>query len=297
MNTLACSRFLDLPALSALEHLRFVPRRRIEGSFSGRHSSRRLGGAGEFADFREYAEGEDLRHLDWKVLARTGRAYTRLYQDETNLVCTLAIDASGSMQFGAPLTKLAYVQYLATALSHVISRQQDQVGLAVIGARLETALAPAGTAGHVAHLQTVVERLTAAPATALADALRDLFQQSKRRGVLILMSDFLVDDLEAVFGSIRLFRSRAWEVITLHLVHPDEETLPEGAAFRFVGMENEGRVDCTPAEIRAAYQQRFEAHSGMVRNLALATGCDHRRVSTALPYLQTLSGFLVERAG
>jgi len=291
------SRFLDLPALAALEQLRFAPRRRIEGSFSGRHASRRLGGAGEFADFREYADGEDLRRLDWKVLARTGRAYTRLYQDETNLSCILAVDVSASMQFGAPLTKLAYAQYLATALSHVISRQQDQVGLALIAQELHTVLAPAGTPGHVAHLQAAVENVKSAPDTRLAEALRELFRQGKRRGVLILMSDFLVDDLDGVFAALRLFRSRAWEVVTLHLVDPQEETLPEGAAFRFIGLENEGRVDCSPSEIRAAYQQRFEAHAGMVRSQALATGCDHRRVSTATTYLQTLSGFLVERAG
>jgi hypothetical protein len=113
-----------------------------------------------------------------------------------------------------------------------------------------------------------------------------------------VVSDFLVDDLEAAFAAIRLFRHRQWEVIVLHLIHPDEERLPEGSAFRFEGMEdNEGRVDCSPAEIRALYQQQFEAHASTVRTLALAAGCDYRRVSTAIPYLQTLGGFLVERAG
>src|SRR6516225_6014654 len=99
--------------------MRFATRQQIEGTYSGRHPSRRLGGAGEFADFREYTEGEDLRRLDWKVLARTGRAYIRLFQDETNLSCTLVLDASGSMQFGTGGTKLEYVQFLATALSEV----------------------------------------------------------------------------------------------------------------------------------------------------------------------------------
>src|SRR5438552_19048937 len=94
------SRFLDLRALSALAHLRFVTKRQIEGSYSGRHRSKQQGGAAEFVDYREYAEGEDLRRRDWKVLARTGRAYSRLYQDETNLLCTLAIDASGCMLIG-----------------------------------------------------------------------------------------------------------------------------------------------------------------------------------------------------
>src|SRR2546425_3930163 len=128
------SRFLALRALSALAHMRFVTRQQIEGAYSGRHRSRTKGGAGEFADYREYSEGEDLRRLDWKVLARTGRAYVRLFEDETNLLCTVAIDASGSMEFGGRDgdSKLAHMQWLATAFSHVISRQQDQVGLAVL---------------------------------------------------------------------------------------------------------------------------------------------------------------------
>jgi uncharacterized protein (DUF58 family) len=291
------SRFLDLHALAALEHLRFTPRQRLEGAYSGRHPSRRHGGAGEFADFREYAEGEDLRRLDWKVLARTGRAYTRLYQDETNLVCTLVLDASASMRFGAGGTKLEYAQYLATALSHVIGRQQDQVGLAVVADLLREFLAPAGTPGHIAHLQEVVEALPTQPATDLPGSLRELFRRLTRRGALLVLSDFLVADVEALFAALRLFRHRRWEVVLLHLVHPQEERLPEGAAYRFEGLEGEGRIDCSPAEIRALYQERFEAHAATLRTLALAAACDYRRVSTAVPYLQTLGGFLVERTG
>src|SRR5687767_7108405 len=122
------SRYLDLKALAALEHMRFVTRHQIDGAYSGRHRSRQQGGAAEFADYREYSEGEDLRRLDWKVLARTGRAYVRLFQDETNLSCMLALDASGSMQFAGSgkESKLNYVQWLSTALTQVISRQQDQ---------------------------------------------------------------------------------------------------------------------------------------------------------------------------
>lgn len=303
MSTRACSRFLDLRALAALEHMRFTTRHRIEGNYSGRHQSRQQGGAGEFVDFREYSGGEDLRRLDWKVLARTGKAFIRLHQDETNLLCTLAIDASGSMRFGARSTrdaagsKLEYVQYLATALSHVISRGQDQVGLAVLDAKLRQLLAPGGTASHVEHVQETIEQLDTRPATRMAAGLGHLFDESKRRGVLLLMSDFIVDDLEEVFAAVRLFRHANWEVIVLHLVHPEEERLPHGAAYRFEGLEAEGYLDCSPGEIRSAYQKRFAAHAAMVRQLSLAAGCDYRRVSTATAYLRTLHGFLVERAG
>jgi uncharacterized protein (DUF58 family) len=269
----------------------------IEGTYTGRHASRRHGGAGEFADFREYTGGEDLRRLDWKVLARTGRAYTRLHQDETNFVCTLLLDASESMRFGEPCPKLEYVQYLATALAQVIGWQQDQVGLAVAADGLREFIPPGGTPTHVAHMHTAIEKIETRPATELALALRQLFQRQTRRGVLLVMSDYLVDDPEAVFAAARLFRHRAWEVVVLHVVHPNEERLPEGEAFRFEGMENEGTIDCSPREIRAGYEARFEAHAAVIRTLALSTGCDYRRVSTAVPYLHTLSGFLVEREG
>jgi uncharacterized protein (DUF58 family) len=283
--------------------MRFTTRHRIEGPYSGRHASREHGGAGEFVDFREYTEGEDLRRLDWKVLARTGRAYIRLYQDETNLMCTLALDASGSMRFGAGSSrdgagsKLEYAQYLATALSQVIFSQQDQVGLALMADGLHDLLPPGGTQAHVARLQELIEQIETAPKSDIGKALRDAFERLNRRGVLMVMSDFLFDELEDAFGAIRLFRHRHWEVVVLHLVHPDEERLPRGLAYRFDGLEGEGRVDCSPADIREQYQRRFEDHAAAVRTLALASGCDYRRVSTAIPYLQTLGGFLVERAG
>jgi uncharacterized protein (DUF58 family) len=288
--------------LAAFEHMRFTTRQRIEGPYTGRHESRQQGGAGEFVDFREYAAGEDLRRLDWKVLGRTGRSYVRLYQDETNLRCVLAIDASGSMTFGGERpgrggSKLEYVQYLASALAHLIARGRDQVGLATVADGLTQFLPPGSAPTHIAHLHAELERLTTRPTTNLATALESLFQRLGRRGVLLIMSDFLVDDLQPVFAAVRLFRHRRWEVVLLHVVHPEEERLPEGAAFRFEGLEGEGLVDCSPADIRTLYRDRFESHAAMVRALALATGCDYRRVSTAVPYLQTLSGFLVERSG
>ena len=296
MSAAAGSRFLDLRALAALARLRFTTRQRIEGSYSGRHRARQPGGAAEFSDFREYAEGEDLRRLDWKVLARTGRAYTRLYQDETNLNCSIVLDASNSMRFGTP-SKLEYVQYFASALAHLISLQQDQVGLALVARGLDRVLPPGGTPSHVARVLESVERIESQPVSDLAGGLRELFQRLTRRGVLLIASDFLVDDLDAVFAAIRLFRHRQWEVVVLHITHPDEERLPDGAAFRFEGMEGEAQIDCSPSEVRELYQAAFNAHSAAVRTLALAAGCDFCHVSTATPYLQTLGSFLVERSG
>lgn len=296
------SEFLDLRSLASLAHLRFTTRHRIEGSYAGPHRSRQRGGSAEFLDYREYTPGEDLRRIDWKVLARTGRPYLRQYQDETNLRCTLLIDASASMLFSGrdrkqAGSKLRYVQFLSTAMSHVIASQRDQVGVAVVADGLIECLPPAANPSHVRLVQDSIAGMKPAVATDLARGLRQLFDRLTRRGVLVLMSDFLVDDLEAVFAMVRLFRHARFEVIVLHIVHPEEERLPEGVAFRFEGMENDGQVDCSPADVRVQYERAFEAHAAELRNLALTTGCDYRRISTAIPYFQTLGGFLVERAG
>jgi uncharacterized protein (DUF58 family) len=299
------SRFLDMRALSSVSHMRFATRHRIEGSYSGRHRSRQRGGSAEFVDYREYSGGEDLRRIDWKVLGRTGRPYVRLYQDETNLLCTMLVDASRSMQFAgaegaADQSKLAYVQRLSTAMSQVIGGQRDQVGLAVAADGLVEMIPPAGTPTHVWRVQRAIEQLADGKrptSTDLAAALRTLSDRPGRRGVLVLMSDFLVDDLEPVFANVRLFRHRRWEVVVLHVVHPEEERLPTGNAWRFEGMEDDGVVDCSPADVARAYEAAFEAHAASVRALALAAGCDYRRVSTNVPYLQTLGTFLVERTG
>lgn len=297
------SRFLDLRGLAALERTRFTTRQRIEGAFSGRHVSKNQGGAGEFVDYREYSLGEDLRKLDWKVLARSNRAYVRLYQDETNLRCMLAIDTSASMLFGGRkrssrhLGKLEYVQYLSTALSYIIARGQDQVGLALLGEKLREVTMPGGTAQHLARVHGLIESIETTPSRRMATSLGQLFEQSTRRGVLLLISDFLMDDLEDVFAAVRLFRHRQWEVMLLHVVDPDEERLPEGTAFRFEGLEGEGIVDCSPAEIEREYARRFADHTASVRDSALAAACDYRPISTAIDYLHTLRSFLVERAG
>ena len=296
------SRFLELRRLSLLAHKRFSTRQRVDGMLAGRHVSQRSGGAGEFSDFREYSAGEDLRRLDWKVLGRTGRAYVKIYKDENNLVCTPVIDASGSMNFGGGAsgergTKLEYAQYLATALSHLIGLQRDQVGLAVIADGLQEHFKPGASQKHVLALQEAIEKIETQPKSDLAGGLGELFPQSGHRGVLLVMSDFLVDDTDALFAQLRLYRQRQWEVIALHLIDPEEESLPEGVAFRFDGLEGEASVRCAPDRIRDAYRQKFEAHCAVVRSQALAIGADYRRVSTAVPYIETLNQFLIDRAG
>ena len=297
------SPYLDAHALAGLESMRFTTKRRIEGSFSGRHVARRQGGAGQYIDSREYAPGDDLRRLDWPAMGRTGRAYIRLYQDETNLSCLLTIDTSGSMHYGGANrfdekgSKLEWCKYFATALSHLIVLGRDQVGLAVANTNQPEFLPPSAAPRQLRVMHDKIARLAANGFTEIGDSLSDTMLRIRRRGVLLVVSDFLVNPLSDVLSSVRKFRGRGWEVVAVHVVHPDEENLPKGIAFRFAGMEGEGNVDCRPAEIRKSYEQKFAKHCKLVREGLLGAGCDYRRFSTGDSYIDAVRAFLVPRRG
>ena len=283
--------------------MRFTTRRRIEGTYSGRHVARRQGGAGQYIDSREYAAGDDLRRLDWPAMGRTGRAYIRLYQDETNLSCVLMVDSSGSMHFGARNkfeqsgSKIEWVKYFTTALSHLIVLGHDQVGLSIANSEKLEFVTPSGSPRQLRILHDRIAAAKAFGQTDLTQSLDDSFIRMRRRGVMMLISDFLVDPLDEVLSGLRRFRGRGWETIAVHVVHPDEERLPKGVAFRFAGMEGEGNVDCRPAEIRKIYESRFVDHCARVRDGLLGAGCDYRRFSTGESYLQAVRAFLIPRRG
>lgn len=314
-------RFLELRQLVALEHMRFVTPNRVDGPYSGRHRSRAMGGSGEFADYRPYTPGDDLRRLDWRVLGRTGRAYIKRFQEDTNLSCLPVIDCSGSMRFdGKPARsglskgwfantlesasarqtspdKLTYAQYFTTALTHLVTRGGDQTGLGLIGDGLQEFHSPGSTESHARSLYEAIENIQTVDRSELAGGLESVLSRVSGRGVMLLMSDLLVDDVRDLTAALRHYRHRGWELVLLHLIHPDEEDLPEGVAYQFEGLEGEGTVKCRVNEIRDLYRVRWREHLERARTIATAVGADYRRISTATSYLDTLGQFLVQRAG
>ncbi len=297
----ASSRFFEPGKLSGLEKMRFTTTRRVEGAYSGRHVAKRRGGAGEFIDYREYAPGDDLRRIDWKAMGRTGRSYLKLFQDETDLHCTILVDCSGSMLQGGTHgnfrgSKLEWAQYFATALSHLIVLGRDAVGLAVVRERLINYLPPTASVQQRALVHQSIEELRPQGQTRLSQGLDDLLLQSKRRGVLLILSDFLVDGVEPVIASLRKYRAAGWEIIALQLIHPDEQRLPAGNAFRFNGLEEDGFVNCQLAEVREAYEKRFAEHMKNTRSALVSVGCDHHLALVSESYLDVLRSFMVIRS-
>ncbi|MEQ1824975.1 MAG: DUF58 domain-containing protein [Pirellula sp.] len=300
-KTSDASIYFEPSKLAGLEKMRFTTSRRVEGAYSGRHVARRMGGAGEFVDYREYAPGDDLRRVDWKAMGRMGRTYLKLYQDETDLSCTMLLDCSGSMLQGARTptdmagSKLEWMQYFATALSHLIVLGRDAVGLAVARKKLADYFPPIASIQQRQLVHAEVEKLVPSGETDLAHSMDELLIRVRRRGVLLILSDFLVPDLDPVIAALRKYRSRGWEVIALHLVHPHEERLPVGNAFRFIGLELDGDARCQWSEVHAVYEKRFDAHLAATRSALISVGCDYHRTLTSVSYLAVLRKFLVTR--
>ena len=282
--------------------MKFTTNRKVEGAYSGRHVSKRLGGAGEFVDYREYTPGDDLRRVDWKAMGRMGRTYLKLFQDETDLNCTLLIDSSGSMLQGAKSprnhqgSKLEWAQYFSTALSHLIVTHRDSAGVATHMENQLVYLPPSSSIVQREVLHKTIGELFPRGTTRMQELLSDLNLRGKRRGVMILLSDFLVDSMEPILANLRKFRMRGWELIALHLVDPNEKKLPSGNAFRFVGLEFDGFVNCMTSQVRRDYEERFQKHLDKTRASLLGVGCDYHFISTETNYLDVLRSFLILRS-
>src|SRR5262245_25626796 len=263
--------------MEALRNVRLSPRGAAEGTFAGPHKSPYRGTAVEFADYREYSPGDDIRLVDWKVFARTERHYVRLYDAERNLLTYLVVDKSGSMDFAGSAVKtpgkLEHAARLAAALGYLVIREGDEIGLSLADEKLHDHL-PAGPS--FSHLNRVLESLGRAKAggrTDLGACLDQVFTRTKRRGVLAVLSDFL-DTGEGFWKSIDLFRRSRFDVMLFHVAHPEELELPAVAAARFLESEGTGHFNAEPDAVRALYPARFEAHLREIQGHCQARGCD-----------------------
>jgi len=270
--------YLDLARMQMLQKVRLRPRGNAEGTFAGPHKSHYRGTAVEFADYRNYVDGDDIRLVDWKVYARTDKHYVRLYEAERNLLSYLVVDTSGSMQYSGVVKrthdKLGYAGRLAAALAYLVVREGDHVGLSLTDDQVRDHLPP--RSGYT-HLAALVERLGAAKsagATDLRGCLMQVYRRVSRRGVLIVLSDFLNAD-EDWWKSIDLFRRSQFDVILFHVIHPEELDLPDVPMARFTECEGgAGRFDTEPAVVRELYRQRIGRHLARVEAGAQTRGCD-----------------------
>ncbi|MGH7340921.1 MAG: DUF58 domain-containing protein, partial [Candidatus Rokuibacteriota bacterium] len=244
-------RLLDPHFVSKLTRLDLTARLVVEGFLTGLHRSPYHGFSVEFAEHRQYMPGDPLRHLDWKVLAKSDRKYVKQYEEETNLRAMLLVDTSASMGYAsAGVTKLDYTRQLAAALAYLMLRQNDAVGMFAFASGLGEQIPPRSTMGHIRPLLHLLDRLTPAGGTDFTASLHSLAERMTRRGLVILLSD-LLDQPERIAQAIHHFRHRKHEVLVFHVLDPQEVAFDFRREAIYVDLETGERVTTRPQELRS----------------------------------------------
>jgi len=294
-------RFLPPETLAKLGRCELSARGVVEGFISGRHKSPFKGFSVEFAEHRQYTPSDDLRNLDWRVLARKDRYFIKQYIDETNMRVTLLLDASGSMAYagdeaaprdGRPLSKLAYAQYIAAMLGYLLVNQQDAAGLVTFDTALRTYLPARARASQVRSILETLDQTEPGGETALAKIFHDIAERIPRRGMVVILSD-LYDDPAALIQALHHFRYRRHEVLLFHIVAEEELTFPFESYTKFQDLEcADNRLPIDPRTIRATYLTRMRAFLDEIEAACGRLKIDYVRMNTRVPYDQALAEYL-----
>jgi uncharacterized protein (DUF58 family) len=288
--------FLDPKALMAIRNLELRARTVVEGFWHGIHRSPYHGFSVEFTEYRPYAQGDDPRYLDWRLVARTDRYFIKKFEDETNLRCSLLVDASRSMTFGSGgYTKADYARTLAATLAYFLSHQGDATGLLTFDEQVREYLPARNRPGHLRHLMLALERPATGSRTDVATPLRRIAELVRKRSLIVLISDLLAP-VEALASALSLLMASRHEVIVFQVLDPAERTFDFDQAARFLDMETGRDLFLDPSLARADYVRRLEAHVESVRASCEGLGISHVLLDTSEPLELALFDFLKARS-
>jgi len=282
-------------AIKRITRLEIRARHIVEGFLSGMHRSPYFGQSVEFLQHREYALGDDLRHVDWKVWARQDRLYVKQFEEETNLRCHLLVDISNSMAYGSgPLNKYEYACTLACSLAYLVLRQQDGIGCTTFDEKIRVSV-PVRTNNN--HIFSIVDSLAVQEPRDKTDMyaiLRSVAESAPRRGLMVLVSDLLADR-PGLFRGLRLLRQRGHDVLVFHIMDDEELDFPFSGPTRFEGLEIPDHLNCNPRALRDGYLANLNAFLDEVRRECARTSCDYALVRTREPLDAALATFLSKR--
>lgn len=276
-------RYLQSEDIRKLARFEFAPRAVVDGYLAGRHRSRACGSSIEFRDYRQFVEGDDPAHIDWRVFGRSDRFYLRTFEQETNAEGHVLLDSSASMGFGARLTKLEYASFFCAALCYLIVRSTDRVSLQIFDQGTRHFFPPGSTQAHLSSLMTALENNHPGGRTSLPEALQRALPLIKRKGSLIILSDFF-DDAAAIFEALNPFIHRGFRIHLFHILTPEELDLDDRGLAAFVDMETGRRVVAHTDNLRAAYRAAIQAHIANLRSLAVRRRIDYTLARTDLHY-------------
>ena len=288
----------DAKILSRVANLKMTAMNLVEGILNGQHRSRHKGSSIEFAEYKDYSPGDEVRHIDWKVVGKTDKYHVKQFEQSTNLKCTILLDSSGSMGYQSPIngqvSKMEYASNLVATLSYLLLKQFDAVGLTLFNHEIIEHIPPRSKASHFQHILNGLACISPQGTTQIADVLGGLAERLPGRSMLILVSDFLTQDQE-LQKSLRLLCSRGIEVILFHVLHPDEIHLPYEGDIIFESLEDDSTVGLDPQDIRDEYQKVIQEHINSFKKDCSEIGVDYIFQDTSESLDQALSYYLLKR--
>ena len=288
--------FLDPAVLARLAAVPLLARRPMVGTVSGRHASPHRGSSVEFAEYRKYVPGDDLRRLDWRAFGRSDRHYVKEYEADTNLRLCLVLDTSGSMEFtSGGVTKIEYARRICGALGYLASQQGDAVGITCVAGGIVRTLPPRRSPAHLRLVFDVLEEAKPAGPTRLPEVLHEIAETTRQRAVVAIVSDLFCEP-ETLATAFSHLRFRRHDVAAFHLLDPQELAFQFQRPTRFFDMEGGGAIFADPIDITDRYHRAMEAYLADLRRVVLESAVDYHRVVTDQPYEQVLARFLVGRA-
>ncbi len=288
--------FLDSGVLARLSRLELLARRPMEGTVSGRHQSPHRGSSVEFAEYREYVPGDEIRFLDWRVLARSDRYYLKEFEADTNLRCFLVVDASGSMGYGPSpeRSKMMYAKKLSATLGYLAMHQGDAVGLTLCAEKITTDIPPRRKPAHLQEIFNTLGATQAKGETGLAAALHELAEKARRRALVVVFSDLFHDPDELV-SAFQHVRYRKHDLAVFHLLDRQEVDFKFDRPIRFVDLEGPASLVVEPGLILPRYRAALDAFLETMRKGCRENHVDYTLVVTDEDYEKVLANFLLTR--
>ncbi|MFN3780797.1 MAG: DUF58 domain-containing protein [Candidatus Kapaibacteriota bacterium] len=290
-------RFLQPNVVAQLSNIELKARLVVEGFITGLHRSPYHGFSVEFAEHRQYNPGDEIRHIDWKVYARTDKYFVKQFEEETNLRCVIVIDKSGSMRYASKnnISKFEYTAYLAASLAYLLMKQRDAVGLALYDEKLQTYLPPRSKTSYIAEILKTIDQTYPSEKTGTAKALNQLAEKITRRGLVIIFSDFF-DDPDSVLNALKHFRHKKHEVIVFQILDPQEVEFLFSGSVLFRDIETGETLQTQPIQFRKIYRHYVQEFVNQIKKDCFERNIDFNVIRTDEPFDKALRQFLTKRA-